>query len=177
MRHGAELKHNHSPLAIAVIPLAARGHTGLKRSTKACFTRILTGVICALLTERFFVHGTSEATPAFGSIVAPPNLPDLVEKILPGVVNISSTTVINYQVFGMNDFLRLWGVPQERKQTSLGSGFIIDNDGYVLTNNHVVEHASEVLVTLYDKRNFKAKIIGKDEKLDFGPASDSRSEP
>jgi serine protease Do len=91
----------------------------------------------------------------------------LVDKILPGVVNISSTTIINYQVYGMDDFMRLWGVPQSRKQTSLGSGFIIDKDGYVLTNNHVVEHASEVLVTLYDKRNFKAKIIGKDEKLDL----------
>ena len=65
------------------------------------------------------------------------------------------------------NFMRLWGIPQERKQTSLGSGFIIDKNGYVLTNNHVVEHASEVLVTLYDKRSFKAKIIGLDQKMDL----------
>ena len=62
----------------------------------------------------------------------------------------------------MDDFLRLWGIPQERKQTSLGSGFIIDQDGYILTNYHVVEQASEVMVTLADKRRFFAKIIGKD---------------
>src|SRR5271167_922061 len=104
---------------------------------------------------------------AWASIPPPADLPDLVEKILSGVVNISSTTVVNYQVYGMDEFMRLWGVPQSRKQTSLGSGFIIDKDGYVLTNNHVVAHASEVLVTLYDKRTFKAKIIGKDEKMDL----------
>jgi serine protease Do len=101
----------------------------------------------------------------------PPNfsLPDLVEKVLPSVVNVSSTTIQSYQVYGMDDFLNLWGVPQERKekQTSLGSGFIIDKNGYMLTNNHVVAHASEVIVTLLDKRQFRAKIIGTDEKMDI----------
>lgn len=100
---------------------------------------------------------------------APPpsaQLPDLVEKILPGVVNVSSTSVSNVRAFGMDDFMRYWGIPQERKQTSLGTGFIIDKDGYILTNNHVVAHATEVLVTLLDKRQFRAKIIGKDEKMD-----------
>ena len=94
-------------------------------------------------------------------------LPDMVEKVSPGVVNISSTTIINYGVFGMEDFMRGWGVPQERKQTSLGSGFILDEDGFVVTNNHVVQHASEVMVTFFDKRQFRAKIIGKDEKMDL----------
>ena len=94
-------------------------------------------------------------------------LPDMIERVSPGIVNISSTTVINYQVYGMDDFLRFWGVPQERKQTALGSGFIISSDGFVLTNNHVVEHATEVLVTLFDKRQFEAKIIGKDDKMDL----------
>jgi serine protease Do len=94
-------------------------------------------------------------------------LPDMVEKISPGVVNVSSTTIFNYQVYGMDDFLRLWGIPQEKKQTSLGSGFIIDKDGFIITNNHVVERASEVLITLLDKRQFKARIIGKDDKMDL----------
>lgn len=97
--------------------------------------------------------------------VAPANLPDLVEKVLPGVVNVSANTVTN-NVFGMDEFLRFWGVPQERKNTSLGSGFIIDTDGYVITNNHVVAHSDEVMVTLIDKRQFRAKIIGKDQKMD-----------
>lgn len=94
-------------------------------------------------------------------------LPDMVERISPGVVNISSTTVVNYRVYGMDDFLRLWGIPQERKQTSLGSGFLIDKDGFVITNYHVVAEASEVIVTLADKRQFKAKIVGKDQKMDL----------
>ena len=104
--------------------------------------------------------------PAFSSIPSP-SLPDLVEKVLPGVVNVSSTTVLNYHVIGMEDFLRGWGIPQEQKQTSLGTGFIIDKDGFVITNNHVVEKADEVMVTLVDKRQFRAKIIGKDQKMDL----------
>lgn len=95
------------------------------------------------------------------------NLPDMVERVSMGVVNISSTTVINYQVYGMDEFRRLWGIPQERKQTSLGSGFIIDKEGYILTNNHVVEKASEVLVTMVDKRQFRARTVGKDDKMDL----------
>jgi serine protease Do len=142
-----------------------------------------------LISKLFFLVALTSC--AYASLPVPAELPDLVEKILPGVVNVSSTTVINYEVYGMDDFLRFWGVPQARKQTSLGSGFIIDltrpggvpaetsmtrpggvpaetsTTGYVLTNDHVVEHASEVLVTLYDKRQFKAKIIGKDQKMDL----------
>jgi serine protease Do len=101
----------------------------------------------------------------------PPNaeLPDLVERVLPGVVNVSSTTVTTYRVHGMEDFMRFWGIPQDRqeKQTSLGSGFLIDKDGFILTNYHVVEHATEVQVILLDKREYKAKIIGKDQKMDL----------
>ncbi|MCM2277574.1 MAG: trypsin-like peptidase domain-containing protein [Oligoflexia bacterium] len=98
-----------------------------------------------------------------------PHLPDLVERILPGVVNISSVTVLTRPIFGMDEFLHFWGLPQERRQTqtSLGTGFIIDKDGFVITNGHVVEHASEVSVTLLDKRVLRAKIIGKDQKTDL----------
>ena len=99
--------------------------------------------------------------------IPPQDFPSLVEKTLTGVVNVSSTTVINYRVHGMEDFLLFWGIPRERKQTSLGSGFLIDKEGFVLTNNHVVEQATEVMVTLYDKRQFKAKIVGKDQKMDL----------
>lgn len=113
------------------------------------------------VTACFTVNQTLAAT----ELLDP--LPDMVERISPGVVNVSSTTVFNYQVYGMDEFLRLWGIPQERKQTSLGSGFIIDKDGFIITNNHVVAQASEVLITLSDKRQFKARIVGKDEKMDL----------
>ena len=117
------------------------------------------------------IFGIASAIPvstAFAGVLTSPDFPDLVEKTLPGVVNVSSTTVISYNVFGMEDFMRFWGLPPERKQsqTSLGSGFLIDKDGFIITNNHVVEQASEVLVTLLDKRQFHAKIIGKDQKMD-----------
>lgn len=94
-------------------------------------------------------------------------LPDLVEKIQAGVVNISSTTVQTYMVHGWDMFLQEWGVPKERKQTSLGSGFIIDKEGYIITNNHVVDHATEVVVTLQNKKQYRAKLIGKDPKMDI----------
>jgi serine protease Do len=108
------------------------------------------------------------ALPAGAWASAPPipDLPDRVEKTLPGVVNISSTTVLKEQVFGMDDFLGFWGVPRERRLTSLGTGFLIDQDGYILTNAHVVDRATEVMVTLLDKRQFRARIIGKDDKMD-----------
>ena len=107
-------------------------------------------------------------TPSFAAPPPSPDLPDLVEKILPGVVNVSSTTVLTYQVFGMEDFLNLWGIPKEHteKQSSLGTGFIIDKDGFVLTNNHVVDRATEVMVTLLNKKEYQATIIGKDQKMD-----------
>lgn len=97
------------------------------------------------------------------------DLPDRVEKVLPGVVNISSITESQRMVFGMEDFFRFWGVPesQTQKQSSLGSGFIIDGEGYVITNSHVVENATQVLVTLVDKRTFPARLVGRDPKLDL----------
>src|SRR5437667_9911999 len=61
--------------------------------------------------------------------------------------------------------------PQHReyrfKQGSLGSGFIIDKDGHILTNNHVVQDVDEIRVTLADKREFKAEIVGTDPKTDL----------
>ncbi len=108
----------------------------------------------------------SQASPA-QALSSQSELPDLVEKVMPGVVNISSTTIIANGSPGMEDFLRHWGIPTERKQSSLGSGFVIDTDGFVITNNHVVANADEVIVTFHDKRSYSAKIIGKDQKLDI----------
>ena len=58
-------------------------------------------------------------------------------------------------------------MPHQFKQRGLGSGVIVSPDGYILTNNHVVGHADEIHVTLLDKREFTAKVIGKDPKTDL----------
>ncbi len=114
------------------------------------------------------LFSTLFCSPLFAAISIPsPEFPDLVEKVLPGVVNVSSITVTNTVVYGMDDFMNFFGIPREQKSTSLGSGLIIDNEGYVLTNSHVVENATEVLVTLVDKRQFRARIVGKDQKTDL----------
>ncbi|MEW6058107.1 MAG: trypsin-like peptidase domain-containing protein [Bdellovibrionota bacterium] len=110
-------------------------------------------------------------TQAFAGTPPPGNvLPDLVEKVSPGVANISSTRFVKqYVLRGMPEFFGMFGIPEANieKQSSLGSGFLIDMQGYILTNNHVIENASEVIVTFLDKRRFPAKIVGRDKALDL----------
>jgi serine protease Do len=113
-------------------------------------------------------------------------LPDFValaKKMRPLVVNISTTQVSEgrgaQQEFGnpfgeddpFNDFWkRFFGGPLPRgpqRQRSLGSGFIIDADGTILTNNHVVENAQKILVKLSDEQEYEAKVVGRDTKTDI----------
>ena len=107
-----------------------------------------------------------------------PSLRGLVKETKPSVVNISTTTLVKgidagnpFNGFsGNNDlFDRFFkdAPTREFKQTSLGSGFIIDKDGYILTNNHVVEKASSIKVRLSDDKEYGAKVVGKDVKTDI----------
>jgi serine protease Do len=98
-----------------------------------------------------------------------PDFTELVEKQGAAVVNISSSQAAKDD----NGDGRMPGMPQNhplvprgRETTSLGSGFIISTDGYILTNAHVVEDADEVTVRLTDKQEFKAKVIGSDTRTD-----------
>jgi len=111
-----------------------------------------------------------------------PDFTDLAEKQGPTVVNISTTQVLKTRPFNhaqpfdeddpAAEFFRRFmprqmpGTPHEYRSQSLGSGFIISSDGYLLTNAHVVDGADEVLVKLTDKREFKAKVIGADKRTD-----------
>lgn len=106
-------------------------------------------------------------TSSRASPIITADLPDLVEKVLPGVANISSTKINRVMTYRMDDFLRLWGVPKDQPQSSMGSGFIFSKDGYVITNNHVVDGADEVIVTLINRKSYKARIVGRDDKLDL----------
>ncbi|GAK60924.1 protease Do [Candidatus Vecturithrix granuli] len=98
---------------------------------------------------------------------------DVAKAVSPAVVYISTEQTMQmseqYQQFFNDEFFRrFFGVPEQReyKQHALGSGFIVEPDGYILTNNHVVEHADKIRVTLPDKREFDAKVVGTDPKSD-----------
>lgn len=126
--------------------------------------------------------------------VAPREVPasfaDLVEKLSPAVVNISTTQKVKTpqaMPFGAFPFEQLpdtpefepfrqffdrfgqmqGGQPSEREVTSLGSGFIFDANGYVITNNHVIDDADEITVTLVDDTKLKATVVGRDAKTDL----------
>lgn len=110
-----------------------------------------------------------------------PSFSSLVKEVAPAVVNINTTTVVKgvdlnermvnpFKDFFGNDFFeKFFGdAPQrEFKQRSLGSGFIIDKEGHILTNNHVVEKASSIRVKLTDGKEYEAKVVGKDPKTDI----------
>ncbi|MGZ3696141.1 MAG: S1C family serine protease, partial [Bdellovibrionota bacterium] len=109
-------------------------------------------------------------TPPIGSI----DVPELVTRVDKGVVNIQAVTLIRERLadpMAEDFFFQFYGVPRERirKQPSLGSGFVIDDNGFILTNNHVVERASEIEVFFDDgkKTKLKAKVIGTDKKSDI----------
>lgn len=114
-----------------------------------------------------------------------PDFTELAAEQGPAVVNISTTQTIQNALQGFPglpfdsedpafEFFRRFmpqipghgGAPREFQNKSLGSGFIISNDGYILTNAHVVSEADEVTVRLTDKREFKARIIGADKRTD-----------
>src|SRR4051812_33267018 len=106
----------------------------------------------------------------------PEGFGDLAEKSLPAVVNISTTQTLSSDSQGQDldelfrQFLdRQQGgeAPKPRRATSLGSGFIIDASGFVVTNNHVIENADEITVITHDNQEYKAKLIGTDEKTDL----------
>ena len=113
------------------------------------------------------------APPVTGSGVQLPSFVNLVKQQGPAVVNISATRQGNGAAMRQGDplfefFRRFGGVPDmgEAPQQSLGSGFIISNDGYILTNAHVIDKTDVVTVKLTDKRQFKAKVIGADVYTD-----------
>ena len=117
----------------------------------------------------------------FSSFVNAQNVPgsfaDLAEKLMPSVVNISTTQTIvtNVNPFPFQfppgspfeDMFKEFSTPQKRKASALGSGFIIDAKGIVVTNNHVIKDAEDILVRVNGEKEYKAKIIGADPLSDI----------
>ena len=107
----------------------------------------------------------------------PESFADLAEKLMPSVVNISTTqtVVTNSNPFPFQfppgspfeDMFKEFGAPQERKSSALGSGFIIDEKGIVVTNNHVIQDAEDIIVRVSGDKEFKAKVIGADPLSDI----------
>ena len=109
---------------------------------------------------------------------APASFADLAERLMPSVVNISTTTTVttNTNPFPgfkfppgspFEDMFKEFGTPQTRKSAALGSGFIIDEKGIVITNNHVIQDAEDIVVRVGGDKEYKATIIGADPLSDI----------
>ena len=123
----------------------------------------------------------SASTDSPVKLTAPTTFAPVVQKVTPSVVNIFSSRKVKTDtrsIERLNEdpiFRRFFGdqfggqnlTPSERQERSLGSGVIISSDGYIVTNNHVVEGASDVKVSLNDKREFAARVVGTDSKTDL----------
>ena len=112
------------------------------------------------------------------SKTVPSSFADLAEKLMPSVVNIASTQTIkttsnpfkNFQFppgSPFEDMFKEFNRPTERQATALGSGFIIDQKGIVVTNNHVIQGAEDIIVSVNGSTEYKAKVIGADPYMDL----------
>ena len=111
------------------------------------------------------------------SKMVPISFADLAEKLMPSVVNISTTQTIKTTTnpfpfqfppgSPFEDMFKEFNKPTERKATALGSGFIIDKKGLVVTNNHVIQGAEDIFVSVNGSIEYKAKVIGKDPYMDL----------
>ena len=112
----------------------------------------------------------------------PQGFADLVEELVPSVVSIASTTIIKQQSQPMprfpegspfDEFFKEYfdneqrNSPSARPMVGLGSGFIVDKSGIIVTNNHVIEGADEITVIMHDQKEFKAELLGRDPKADL----------
>lgn len=106
----------------------------------------------------------SSAQPA----TVPASFSDVAKALDPVVVSIFTTQTLRAPSMGPQDdfFRRFFGVP-DQKQYSLGSGFVIDQEGYILTNSHVVSQADDIRVQFTDKNKYRAKLVGQDSLLDL----------
>ena len=136
---------------------------------KTSMRRVKSLLLFFIFTLSFSTNSNSQSVPA--------SFADLAERLMPSVVNISTTTTITTRSnpfpfqfppgSPFEDMFREFGVPQERQSSALGSGFIIDEKGIVVTNNHVITDAEDIIVRVNGDKEFKAKDIGADPLSDI----------
>jgi len=134
---------------------------------------MLTRTLKLICVSIFFVNISSLS---FAKDV-PASFADLAERLMPSVVNISTTQTVttNLNPFPFQfppgspfeDMFKEFGTPQKRKATALGSGFIIDSKGIVVTNNHVIQGAEDILVRVNGNKEYEAAVIGADPLSDI----------
>ena len=123
-----------------------------------------------------FLAGETPARAAEVSFLS--GFTPIVKSALPAVVNVSTSKKVQverenspfsgpFRDFFGPDFFDQFGGPRERQENSLGSGVIVSSDGYILTNNHVVQGATDIDVFLSNERRLKGRIIGGDAKTDI----------
>ena len=165
-------QHSGLGIAVAATILAVTGFVGLRAATADHEANPPATVKVTPQSEAGSHHGYSA----------------VVKQVVPAVVNISSTKTVKQQTGQVvpEDMLRQFfgeqfgggqqpqgrqfnvpNMPREQKETGTGSGVIVSPEGYILTNNHVVDGASQVMVTLHDRREFKARVIGTDPRTDI----------
>jgi Do/DeqQ family serine protease len=157
-----------------VLSLAACGKNTKSDNEKAAKPPAATAQTAPKAAAPEAQAGTSPApttAPAVNS-AAPPTLAPMLKRVSPAVVNISVQATVTAQNPFLNDpfFRRFFNVPEEqlkRKVRAVGSGIIYDaKHGYIITNNHVVAHAQKIVVTLDDRRELTAKLVGTDPQTD-----------
>lgn len=182
------------PIATAAFTVTGAQGTFYGRFERSLMTKVnwkflqscaLAGVLATTASVALVPPGLAHAQSA--SVRGLPDFTDLVDQVGPSVVNIrtleksSNRGTASGMDEDMLEFFKRFGVPipnmprqqrpqrpqaEEEQPRGVGSGFILSTDGYVMTNAHVVEGADQVLVTLTDQREFKAKIIGFDKRTD-----------
>ncbi|MCC7273887.1 MAG: DegQ family serine endoprotease [Alphaproteobacteria bacterium] len=173
--------------------MAKAGLIGI--STARCHSASRSGAVIAAALSAVLAW-----TPAASARAAPESFADLAAKLLPSVVNVSTSQQVKPGSQSQSERRRLPEMPQfppgspfeeffreffdrnrpdssPRRTTSLGSGFIVDASGLVVTNNHVVADADEVTVILHDDTSLKAEIVGRDAKTDLALLRVKSSKP